>query len=124
MDQAPQPYRFLVHLSISCCITARMNVQFRVFVQELPDGQVIVWPLGRSFMTRRAPSRLIARGSSTGPDKAPADGVVCLYSQGRHRYVKDPRTNLRVPNLAAVLQEGQIDAFLLAAAREAAVETI
>lgn len=49
------------------------------------------------------------------------DAVARVYnSQGRHRAVRDPRTGARVPDVAAVLRDGQIDAFLLATLRQAA----
>jgi ATP-dependent Clp protease ATP-binding subunit ClpA len=43
--------------------------------------------------------------------------VARVYSQGRHRAVRDPRTGARVTDVSAVLHDGQIDAFLLAALR-------
>jgi len=50
------------------------------------------------------------------------DAVARVYnSQGRHRAVRDPRTGARVPDVAAVLRDGQIDAFLLATLRQAAI---
>jgi hypothetical protein len=49
-----------------------------------------------------------------------ADAVARVYnSQGRHRAVRDPRTGARVLDVAAVLRDGQIDAFLLATLRQA-----
>lgn len=48
------------------------------------------------------------------------DAVARVYTaQGRHRAVRDPRTGARVPDVQAVLQEGQIDPFLLAVLRQA-----
>lgn len=40
--------------------------------------------------------------------------VVRIYQSGRHRYIRDPRTGVRVTHVEAVLEEGQLDAFLLA----------
>jgi len=49
------------------------------------------------------------------------DAVARVYnSQGRHRAVRDPRTGARVADVAAVLRDGQIDAFLLATLRQVA----
>ena len=40
--------------------------------------------------------------------------IVRTYSQGRHRFVRDPRTGAKLTDITAVLQDGEIDAFLLA----------
>ncbi|MBA3947183.1 MAG: AAA family ATPase [Herpetosiphonaceae bacterium] len=45
------------------------------------------------------------------------DALVRVYNQGRHRFVRDPRTNLRLTDLSAILDGGQIDPFLLATLR-------
>jgi hypothetical protein len=51
-------------------------------------------------------------------DDAGDDGaVVRVYHLGRHRYVRDPLTGVRVNHVQAVLDEGQIDRFLLARIR-------
>jgi hypothetical protein len=43
--------------------------------------------------------------------------VVRVYAQGRHQFVRDPRTGARVGDVGAVLANGRIDEFLLAALR-------
>jgi ATP-dependent Clp protease ATP-binding subunit ClpA len=63
----------------------------------------------------------LARVFIHNPD-APADedaptAVVRVYEEGRRRVVRDPRTGARVTNVAAVLHEGRIDPFLIAALR-------
>ncbi|MFN8501510.1 AAA family ATPase [Kouleothrix sp.] len=57
-------------------------------------------------------------------DTADDDGALArIYtSSGRHRSVRDPRTGARVADVGAVLQGGQIDAFLLASLRARAAE--
>jgi hypothetical protein len=49
-----------------------------------------------------------------GPDAAEETAVVRVYEDGRRRVVRDLRTGARETHLNAVLQEGRIDAFLLA----------
>ena len=52
------------------------------------------------------------------PDAAGEDPVVVrVYAQGRHQFVRDPRTGARVGDVGAVLANGRIDEFLLAALR-------
>lgn len=46
--------------------------------------------------------------------------VVRIYQDGRHRYVRDPRTGTRLTHVEAVLKEGRIDPFLLAHLQQAA----
>jgi ATP-dependent Clp protease ATP-binding subunit ClpC len=43
--------------------------------------------------------------------------VVRVYAQGRRQFVRDPRTGARVGDVTAVLGNGRIDEFLLAALR-------
>jgi ATP-dependent Clp protease ATP-binding subunit ClpC len=71
-------------------------------------------------------SAALARlAASAAPSDADESGAVArVYSQGRHRAVRDPRTGARVNDVGAVLQEGQIDAFLLAALRHSAIEQV
>jgi ATP-dependent Clp protease ATP-binding subunit ClpA len=61
--------------------------------------------------------RLLAAGSER--EDAGEEPVARVYNQGRHRYVRDPRTGVRVNHVQAVLEEGQIDTFLLARLRQA-----
>ena len=68
------------------------------------------------------PARLYAALAQLAVSAAPSDAddssaVARVYSQGRHRAVRDPRTGTRVTDVSAVLHDGQIDAFLLAALR-------
>jgi hypothetical protein len=49
--------------------------------------------------------------------------IARVYSQGRHRAVRDPRTGARLTDVSAVLHDGQIDAFLLATLRQSAAPT-
>jgi hypothetical protein len=62
-------------------------------------------------------ARVSVGAQDDGP--APADDedaglVVRVYEEGRRRGVKDPRTGARVSHLGAVLEQGRLDAFLLA----------
>lgn len=45
-------------------------------------------------------------------DVADTDVVVRHYAFGKHRFVRDPRTGVRVTDVTAVLDRGEIDAFL------------
>jgi ATP-dependent Clp protease ATP-binding subunit ClpA len=56
--------------------------------------------------------------SSEVSDDGENGAVARVYSQGRHRAVRDPRTGARVTDVNAVLHDGQIDEFLLAALRQ------
>jgi ATP-dependent Clp protease ATP-binding subunit ClpC len=47
--------------------------------------------------------------------------IVRQYYRGRRQFVRDPRTGVRVKHTDAVLLEGRIDPFLIAAARERVV---
>jgi ATP-dependent Clp protease ATP-binding subunit ClpA/protein subunit release factor B len=60
---------------------------------------------------------------SAAPADADDGAVARVYSQGRHRAVRDPRTGMRVTDVSAVLQDGQIDAFLLAALRQSVAQS-
>ncbi|MEB3231409.1 MAG: AAA family ATPase [Leptolyngbyaceae bacterium] len=51
-------------------------------------------------------------------DTADADHLVRVYSQGRHASVRDPRTGVKVGNVRSVLEQGDLDAFLLAALQQ------
>jgi ATP-dependent Clp protease ATP-binding subunit ClpA len=69
------------------------------------------------------PTRLYAALAQLAVSGANDDGdengaVARVYSQGRHRAVRDPRTGTRVTDVNAVLHDGQIDAFLLATLRQ------
>jgi hypothetical protein len=69
------------------------------------------------------PAQLHAALARLAMSPAPADAddsgaVARVYSQGRHHAVRDPRTGARVTDVSAVLHDGQIDAFLLAALRQ------
>ncbi|MDP1849483.1 MAG: AAA family ATPase [Solirubrobacteraceae bacterium] len=52
--------------------------------------------------------------AADGPDPG---AVVRIYQDGTRSGVRDPRTGVRVGNVGAVLREGRIDEFLLAAVR-------
>jgi ATP-dependent Clp protease ATP-binding subunit ClpA/protein subunit release factor A len=41
------------------------------------------------------------------------ESIIRVYNQGRHRFVRDARSGLRLNDLSAVLENGQIDPFLL-----------
>ena len=73
------------------------------------------------------PSQLYAAmmhlAAGAAPEDADESGAVArVYSQGRHRAVRDPRTGVRVNDVVAVLHNGEIDAFLLATLRQAAAQ--
>jgi ATP-dependent Clp protease ATP-binding subunit ClpA len=47
--------------------------------------------------------------------------VVRVYEEGKRRVVRDPRTGMRESHLRHVLEEGRIDAFLIAALRASGI---
>jgi peptide chain release factor 2 len=86
---------------------ARVSVLPPTDLPETDDPAVLYAELAR-----------LALGAAGGDLEA--DAVARVYnSQGRHRAVRDPRTGARVLDVAAVLRDGQIDAFLLATLRQA-----
>jgi len=75
------------------------------------------------------PPLLYAALAELAVSAAPADAddsgaVARVYSQGRHRAVRDPRTGTRVTDVSAVLHNGEIDAFLLAALRQSVAQSV
>ena len=84
-------------------------------VSVLPVGEL---PADDDPEALAAALQRVALGGET--DDA-GDAVARVYTtQGRHRAVRDPRTGVRELDVQAVLRDGQIDAFLLAALRQAA----
>jgi ATP-dependent Clp protease ATP-binding subunit ClpC len=67
---------------------------------------------------RAALSALVVRASDGAANRV--ESVARVYNQGRHRFVRDPQTGVRVTDIGAVLGEGQIDPFLLASLRQRA----
>ncbi|NEQ97688.1 MAG: AAA domain-containing protein [Cyanothece sp. SIO2G6] len=55
-------------------------------------------------------------------DTADADILVRVYSQGRRASIRDPRTGVKVGNVRSVLEQGDLDVFLLAALQQENVE--
>jgi ATP-dependent Clp protease ATP-binding subunit ClpC len=60
-------------------------------------------------------------GSVTERREDDPGAVVRVYEEGKRRVVRDPRTGIRESHLIRVLDQGHIDAFLIAALRAAAV---
>ena len=85
-------------------ILARVTV---LAAPDLPEDQ----PAARAAL-----DHLLIAGTSDSAN----GGIVRVYREGRQRFVKDPRTGVRVNDLHAVLRGGQIDAFLLARLRQLA----
>ncbi|MFN3649154.1 MAG: AAA family ATPase [Armatimonadota bacterium] len=75
-------------------------------------ARVIVLPLDDPELPEEPPTPRVEA------DVEAADSIVRIYSQGRHRYVRDPRTEIRISDVAGVLDEGRLDAFLLARLRQ------
>jgi protein subunit release factor B len=69
-------------------------------------------------------ARLLGGGAEGADRRGDRAAVVRTYSQGRHRFVRDARTGVRLTDVTAVLQEGQIDAFLLASLRQSAGDKV
>ncbi len=61
-------------------------------------------------------ARVSVRQSPREDDREGAT-IVRQYYQGRRQFVRDPRTGVRVNNVEAVLNQGAIDAFLIAATK-------
>jgi ATP-dependent Clp protease ATP-binding subunit ClpC len=74
----------------------------RVFVYAAPEA-----------VDGESPLALASRLVSATPAEDEGE-VARIYQAGRHRYVRDPRTGVRITHVDAVLKEGQIDSFLLA----------
>ena len=69
---------------------------------------------GQEVLARVAVSVL---GATSADDTDPGV-VVRVYEEGKRRVVRDPRTGVRESHLAHVLEEGRIDAFLIASLRD------
>jgi ATP-dependent Clp protease ATP-binding subunit ClpA/protein subunit release factor A len=67
---------------------------------------------------RAALSNVVVRAAEGASTRS--ESVARVYNQGRHRFVRDPRTGVRLTDLAAVLNDGQLDPFLLASLRQRA----
>jgi len=83
----------------------------RVFVYAAPDASD-----GEPALA------LATRLVSAAPEEDEGE-VARIYQAGRHRYVRDPRTGVRITHVDAVLKEGQIDSFLLAHLQRASPRT-
>lgn len=66
--------------------------------------------------------QLLSQGRDVGEGEVGADAMARIYTEGRHRFVRDPRTGVRLTDIDAILQGGQIDPFLLARLRQSAAE--
>ena len=118
--------------------TLRLVAMYRAWAERtarecdtLPEGHGLVIEglaslgllRGESGIHRLAgPERggVLARVTVSSGDDEPSVGdedaglVVRVYEEGRRRGVKDPRTGAHESHVAAVLEEGRIDSFLLA----------
>jgi hypothetical protein len=56
----------------------------------------------------------LVRGSADAYDEHDTSAFVRIYHEGRERLVRDPRTGVRLTDVSSVLEDGQIDEFLLA----------
>ena len=56
-----------------------------------------------------------AHGAAQAAPNADPGAVVRVYEEGKRRVVRDPRTGARESHVVRVLEEGRIDAFLIAA---------
>jgi ATP-dependent Clp protease ATP-binding subunit ClpA/protein subunit release factor B len=67
-------------------------------------------------LSQRLTELTSAADAGSGSESSPA--VTRVYSLGRQRSIRDPHTGVRATHIEAVLDEGQIDAFLLARLRQ------
>ena len=74
-----------------------------------------VRPEGREVLARVV---VTPRGAASDDQADDPGAVVRVYEEGKRRVVRDPRTGVRQSHLNHVLDEGRIDAFLIAALRE------
>jgi hypothetical protein len=61
----------------------------------------------------------LARVTLDGDENMGESPIARVYEEGKRRLVRDPRTAARATHVGAVLDEGHIDLFLIAALREA-----
>ncbi|HUE76136.1 MAG TPA: PCRF domain-containing protein, partial [Chloroflexota bacterium] len=92
----------------------------RVTVYEVPDAE----PADDSDAMKVTVSRLVGLNSASPEQEDERAPVVRLYHDGRHHFVRDPRTGVRHTDLSAILDGGQIDPFLLATARQLSVKPL
>lgn len=59
----------------------------------------------------------LVRGSADTQDRHDTVAFVRIYHEGRERFVRGPRTGVRLTDGSSVLEDGRIDAFLLASLR-------
>jgi protein subunit release factor B len=59
----------------------------------------------------------VVRGRVEAHDENDASAFVRIYHEGRERFVRDPRTGVRLTDVSSVLEDGRIDEFLLAGLR-------
>ena len=85
-----------------------MKAHVLLHVRDVPGGPAVVTPV--QFVHRPTPEHASGDGD--------AGVVVRVYEEGKRRGVRDPRTGVRESHLVQVLDEGRIDAFLLAVLRE------
>jgi hypothetical protein len=87
---------------------------------DLPDDDPALFYA--ALMRVSSANEVGASDPPAGADPSDDAAVARIYSQGRHRAVRDPRTGTRVNDVNAVLHDGQLDAFLLATLRRQAVQ--
>jgi PCRF domain len=80
-----------------------------------------VRPEGKDLLARVVVS---PPGMSSDDDDQDPGVVVRVYEEGKRRVVRDPRTGTRESHLAHVLEDGRIDAFLIAALRNSEPATL
>jgi ATP-dependent Clp protease ATP-binding subunit ClpC len=100
------------------------QAQHAIVIEGLATLQLLAAEAGLHRRLLADGTELLARVVISRLDAAPTDDeeddpglVVRSYEEGKHRLVRDPRTGIRENNLTRVLEEGRIDAFLLASLR-------
>jgi ATP-dependent Clp protease ATP-binding subunit ClpA len=86
---------------------------------ELLAGETGLHRHVRPDRTEAVARVVVARTSDADGALEDAGLVVRVYEEGKRRIVRDPRTGARVTHVAAVLEDGHLDPFLLASLRAA-----
>jgi hypothetical protein len=105
----------------------RRSSDHAIEIAGLASYELLVGEQGlHRLVTDQEPTRLarvsLGRGGLRDEPALDGDVIVRQYHGGTHRFVRDPRTGVRVSGITQVLVEGKIDPFLLETARRRSAE--